>query len=483
MIEYDDFNSVSPVSESSAPADRLERNPLITEEGFKNFLRLKQHPRAPVWNFETGDRIVAEDLPDWRAFRDMLDTSRVPQRNAPAPQIIRWIKALRPRVFAFQKRLPEGFDIERDWAEIPTLEREDVATRIETIVPVDADLKRLIVFDTSGSTGHALAVPTHPAALGKVLAMIEFALERHGVKPSFGPDTTACLNVGIQANAVIFPNVMSLWNQAGFAKLNLNPESWRAPRDMHSFFSDTAPSLITGDPAAFSELVRRKIRATPAAMPTTALKLPRALKEKVSAFYGCPVIDWYSTTETGPVGYACPYDNGFHILPHDIFVEILDERGYPVPEGATGEIAVTGGRNPYLPLLRYRTGDTGALDFSPCPCGDPMPRIVCLDGREPVMFFADNDRAVNPVDVGRLLRSFVMTRYRFVQRTDRSCDLTIRPVAPGHSPNIEKMKERLALLFGENTPIRIRLDGELDEKMKEDRTAVYENAGWDISRL
>ena len=57
MTDYDDFNSVSPVQDVRAMADRRERNPLITEAGFRNFLRIKQHPNAPIWNFETGDRI------------------------------------------------------------------------------------------------------------------------------------------------------------------------------------------------------------------------------------------------------------------------------------------------------------------------------------------------------------------------------------------------------------------------------------------
>ena len=51
-----------------------------------------------------------------------------------------------------------------------------------------------------------------------------------------------------------------------------------------------------------------------------------------------------------------------------------------------GEIAVTGGRNPFVPLLRYRTGDWGRLDYGRCPCGDRMPRLLDLEGRPPVVF-------------------------------------------------------------------------------------------------
>ena len=44
-----------------------------------------------------------------------------------------------------------------------------------------------------------------------------------------------------------------------------------------------------------------------------------------------------------------------------VHVEVLDEGGAPVPDGERGEIVVTVDENPYLPLLRYRTGDHAAL--------------------------------------------------------------------------------------------------------------------------
>ena len=74
---------------------------------------------------------------------------------------------MRGRVPVFKKHVPDGMDLERDWADIPTLSREDIAVRVESLVPLDADLSRMIVYDTSGTTGHAMVVPHHPAAVAK----------------------------------------------------------------------------------------------------------------------------------------------------------------------------------------------------------------------------------------------------------------------------------------------------------------------------
>jgi len=60
--------------------------------------------------------------------------------------------------------------------------------------------------------------------------------------------------------------------------------------------------------------------------------------------------------------------------------------GSPCAAGERGEITVSGGRNPFFPLLRYRTGDFGRVDAGACACGDPMPRPFEGEGRTPVPF-------------------------------------------------------------------------------------------------
>lgn len=475
MTDYDDFNSVSPVQDVRAMADRRERNPLITEAGFRNFLRIKQHPNAPIWNFETGDRIETSDLKAHSVFAATLKENRQSFRPEPPPDILAWVRSMRKNVIAFADRLPEGFDIERNWVAIPPVTRGDLAARIHTVVPLNADLSRLITYDTSGTTGHAIAVPTHPRVLAHVLAMMSYVMGRYKVPLDVGPEMTACINVGAQAMSVVFPNIMTVWREAGFAKVNLHPDGWRSPDDVHTFFREMTPPIVTGDPVAFAEMLRLGIDHRPEILFTTALSLPSGLKERLEIHYGCPVVDWYAVSETGPIGYACREGDGFHLLPHDIYVEILDDRDRPLPPGETGDIAVTGGRNPYLPLLRYRTGDRGAMETVPCPCGEPTPRIRLRDGRRPVLFQSESGAPVNPIDIGRLLRGVAFVQHRMVQRKDRSCDLTLRPIFKDQAIDRVAIERKLKLLFGASIDIRIHLDPALGDDLPGGKAAVYEN--------
>lgn len=454
------------------PLDRLERNPLITEAGYALLARILQHPSAPRWNFVTGDRVVAEDLALVQSFREAVRTRR-PGGDRPPPDLLAWVSGLRDRVSLFQERLPLGFDLERDWPYVPTCGREDLAVRVERLVPWAEDLSRLIVYDTSGTSGHVLRVPHHPRAMAQSHALMEYALSRHGATPDLSSDRVACFNVGAQeARTVVFANVFSVWDQAGFAKVNLSPSEWRDGAAAQEFFRELAPQFLTGDPVGFAEMARWEVPAAPAALVSTAVALGEGLERALAERYQCPVIDWYSSTETGPVAYSCPSGEGLHVLPPDLFVEVLGEDGFPVGEGRRGEIAVTGGRNPYVPLLRYRTGDWARLDFSPCVCGETTPRLLDLEGREPVFFRSGEGAVVNAVDIGRVLREFPVVQHEVVQRADGSCDVAVRG-AMGLALDLDEVAQALTSLLGTGIPLRVQEDPALGERLSGGKVKPY----------
>lgn len=460
------------MKEESIPSERLERNPLMTDEGFRLLKRIAQHPAAPKWNYFVGDRIEAIDLPFIEKIRKSVFSERSETRGAPPESIVEWVKSFRNRSIFFDENIAEGFDVVRDWGYIPAMTREDLALRPETIVPYDEDLSRLIVYDTSGTTGHSILAPYHPRAVGMNHPLAEFVLSRYGVVPPFGPDMIACLCIHSQVSTVVFPAVFSAWNQAGFAKVNLHRNEWQSPESARRFFTAMNPLFLTGNPISFSEMMRWEIKPEPAAIITTAVTLPPDIKIKFEKYFRCPVIDWYSSTETGPIAYSCPKGNGMHVTATDVYVEAIDPQGFPVAPGELGEIAVTGGRNPLLPLLRYRTGDWGRMEFGPCSCGDPHPRIVGFEGRDVVFYQASDGSIINPVDISRVLREFIFVRHDFIQHADGSCDLHIEPIR-NTSPDLVSMKEKLGKLFGEKIELRIQLDPKLSQRTPQGRTLPY----------
>jgi phenylacetate-CoA ligase len=127
------------IEEIYIPQERRERNPLITPAGYRRLKSLLEHPAAPLWNYQVGDRVLAEDLGAVESLRSELRAKRKAGLGRPPEEILEWIKNMRPVVPLFQRLIPEGSNLERDWAYIPTMSRADIALNPEEIVPVDAD--------------------------------------------------------------------------------------------------------------------------------------------------------------------------------------------------------------------------------------------------------------------------------------------------------------------------------------------------------
>ncbi|MFA6549796.1 MAG: AMP-binding protein [Candidatus Gracilibacteria bacterium] len=83
----------------------------------------------------------------------------------------------------------------------------------------------------------------------------------------------------------------------------------------------------------------------------------------VKSAYGC--------MESAAIGYQCANKtlSDYHVFPYQ-HVEIVDpETGNIVPDEQFGEIIITTLKRRLIPLVRYRTGDIGALTTDECRCG------------------------------------------------------------------------------------------------------------------
>lgn len=446
------------------PPDILERIPLVKPENLPLLKRLQEHRRAPKWNYTCGDRLTAKDAAAIDVFAEKLHRQRQCRGLEPPRSIIDRVETLQQHVPLYRERL-KGLHLPEDFQRIPPTTREDMAVRLDRIVPEDADLQRLIVNPTSGTTGHPIQAPNHPRSIGCYNPMLFFSLERHGVIPELRKDRVVCMLLCAQQDTAVYATVKPVLQGAGFAKINLYPHAWREPGDAVRYIREMQPCFFTGDPFAFTQFLEMMPDYRPAALVSTSIGLPAELAKKCRDTYRCPVVDFYSLNETGPIAYSCPEHEGeFHLLPHDLHLEVTDEDGRTLPEGEEGEITVSGGRNPYLPLLRYRTGDRAQLRFGPCSCGDPMPRIVDMQARPLVIFRTPSGRLVNPVDISRFLRLYPIVQHRFIQEKDLSCRLRLRLLYGSTLAKEEQLHGQLLELFNNEVSLDISYDLKLEQK-------------------
>lgn len=400
--------------------------------------RLTEHPDAPRFNHRAGDRLHEADRDALAAWAEGLDAARLALTSSePPPAVLARFAGLRG---ALAERVAPA--LRGDWSSVPTSGREEVALRLDRLVPDDAPLGELIVYRTAGTTGHALLVPHHARAVAAYLPLLQTALRRRGVEVAPQAPEVAAFLLGAQQQTVTLATSLSLWGGAGFAKLNLRHGEWPREGSAARYLDAMAPTLLTGDPLTFAEALTLPLAHRPAAVVSTAVAMGDGLRRRIAASWQTVVLDWYSLTETGPVAYRCEA-GAWHVLPPDLHVELLGGED----DGGRGEITLSGGRNPFLPLIRYRTGDWARWGEGACACGDPARHLVDLQGRAPVLLRSAGGEVVNPVDVSRALRELPIVQHRLVQAADRSLLLVVRPI-PGVALREDAVRDVLTRLFG-----------------------------------
>ncbi|HSI85722.1 MAG: AMP-binding protein [Candidatus Methylacidiphilales bacterium] len=447
-----------------------ERFPLLTPQGEELLKWMHEHENAPKYNHFCGDRLTAERMREVRGFEDDLRASEsaTDDRRQQGTDLPGWVEsyveACRLDVPYYRRVLPHGAGV--SFHDLPSFGRQELTREFWAFVPDSASLQDLIRYDSSGRTGHPIRIPGHPLHAAKYLPLLKRTLRKHGVVLEGEPGKVAILLACAQRRTVTTATIATYLNQAGFSKINLRAtdQDWREPGDVAAYINACRPEIITGDPLSFLALCDVPLAFRPKALVSTSMALSPAFRLQIEARVGAPVLNVYSMTETGPIGVEVYSETGdfagFEILSHDTYVEILDEEDNPCPPGVRGEITITGGRNPYLPLIRYRTGDWGTLDVS-----GKIPRITQMEGRAPTVFRDESGALVNNVDVTHVLRPFALPQYTLHQSRDGSLRMSRRDgigtsmggtgVGSGSGAPNYLIERALQGLFGRGTRIDI----------------------------
>jgi phenylacetate-CoA ligase len=110
------------------------------------------------------------------------------------------------------------------------------------------------------------------------------------------------------------------------------------------------------------------------------------LRAQIDRALGLKAINFYGLSEMCGPGVATECltaRNGLHVQEDHFLVEVVDPAdGTSVAHGSDGELVFTTLTKEALPLIRYRTGDLGAITIEPCACGRTTARLIRLGGRQ-----------------------------------------------------------------------------------------------------
>jgi phenylacetate-CoA ligase len=185
-------------------------------------------------------------------------------------------------------------------------------------------------------------------------------------------------------------------------------------------------------------------------------------RDFISRTFGCPVYDEYSTEETWMVAAQCRHLN-YHIFTDNVWVEFVDQGGREVRPGEMGEMVLTTTRSPAMPFIRYRIGDLGRYDDSPCPCGLGFPILKSFDGRADDCFTLPSGKFVSSL---KILNTFTMyikkylhllEEFKVIQARE---DLVLIRIVRGSEYNpdhVEELLDDLRKLLDDSVSLEVEL--------------------------
>lgn len=412
-----------------ALSDR-DRWPTLPETDLARVAAARAHDAAPVWVHATGDRLDTADLAALAGR-----PPGVPGAGTAPPD---WVAELVERA---HRTVPRYRAAARDGRSgpgsaltgLPTVSRRDLMTALASYVPVDVPLDRVLHGTSSGSTGASLIVPLHPRSVAADLLLLHDLVAGVGVVWPADPGRLGLVNLVDQRAAFTYVSAMSAFPRpAGapvplMARVNLDPTAWRRPGDRERWFTEHDPQVVSTSSLPLThllDLAEAGLAVRPLAVVNGATHVTPATHRRVQEVWGAPLLDLYGLRETGPVAVAFAAGAGHALVDRRVHVEVLDAAGRAVPHGQRGEVVVTVDENPYLPLLRYRTGDHAALGTD----GTGRPVLLGLEGRAAVSYRDAGGAARPSIDATQVLQVAGLVAWHLHQGA--AGDVRLRAVAP-----------------------------------------------------
>lgn len=164
-------------------------------------------------------------------------------------------------------------------------------------------------------------------------------------------------------------------------------------------------------------------------------------REAMKRLFGTRVVSRYSNEENGVLGQDEGRNNIFPINEADYLIEIVDDNDNPVSDGQLGRIVVTDLYNYAMPLIRYDTGDMGAITVLNINGRDK--RVISnFSGRRVDVIFDVDGNALSPFLITNKMWSFTdIKQFQFVQKSKNEYHIKLNA-----NINIQRKNELVELM-------------------------------------
>jgi phenylacetate-CoA ligase len=252
------------------------------------------------------------------------------------------------------------------WEELPVLTKAHLQQPLHQRLNKGFTTKNVHRGQTSGSSGHPFTYAKDKFCHAMTWAAFDTAYSEHGIDldhslearfygiPSRGLGRLKERLKDIVGNRHRFP----IFDMNDFV-LEGYVEKFR--RNGYDYINGYTSSIVLFAKYCQSKNINLKeICPTLKACIVTSEMLFEDDRKLLEQILGVPVINEYGSSETGLIAIQNP-DGEFFLNTDTLYIEIVDVKNQPVPDGTVGKILITDLFNKAHPFIRYEIGDLGSI--------------------------------------------------------------------------------------------------------------------------
>ncbi len=288
-----------------------------------------------------------------------------------------------------------------DLPKLPILTREDVAGNFKALISERASRRKLTIGHTSGTTGSPLEVLHDPCVTSITYALLERQYRWAGLRLGRGGDRVAVLRgnviVPIDTRNPPYWRRNHVHNQLLMSAFHLSSENLDSYVDAMRTFGVEA---VDGYPSTLYVVARHLLRSSRRLPLRAAITSSETLypfqREAIEEAFECRVFDYFAAAERVVFATECEAHEGHHVASEYGVLELVDEGGRQVADGAAGVMVGTSLHNLGMPLLRYRCNDVTAFRTKCCSCGRALPLMEDVSTKAEDILVLPDGRFISP---------------------------------------------------------------------------------------
>jgi phenylacetate-CoA ligase len=154
-------------------------------------------------------------------------------------------------------------------------------------------------------------------------------------------------------------------------------------------------------------------------------------RQYISKIFNCPVFMDYGSSECMRMGSECKYQNGFHMDIYNYYFEFFNDE-QTLGTDKRYDLIVTNLNNYVFPFIRYKTSDAVIPSDESCTCGNNLPMVKKIFGKNIIGFTAPNGYRLSSVDFAAFFEHYhkhtkAVRQFQVIQHDEKTMLIKIVP--------------------------------------------------------